>query len=425
MFNLIKHVQNKELFVALYFLLFILGLSITIGTNFYNEFRLLEIFLLLGLCFFSIFNKKFIFSRIEIFFLIFIVFSGFFWINFKFIIFDFLLFYLLYKTFAFLKYNDLVTRIIIISSFLIFLIFPFSLLNYINTGIYQNWYPMPWNIRIYNSYFLIFAIFAIWFYLKEVKYNNIYLFFVFLAFLSILLDGGRSSTLAYTIFIVIVCIFNRLERFKLLLIYCSTWLAYFSIVYFSSQSASNLRSITRESTSGRYELWLNAFQCWLENPILGCGFYQLNKYPSLSAHPHNLFVQILTETGLIGFIFLSFIVFKVVKNISWNFKQNYFVLAALFAVAVELSFSGIHIYPVTQVALLWLFVFLLKNPEFSHASYFNYLKIKNSKIDKLIQLFIYLCILIIFIYLFINTSVLSENLPSTPPRFWEYGYILF
>ena len=120
-----------------------------------------------------------------------------------------------------------------------------------------------------------------------------------------------------------------------------------------------------------------------------CGFYQLDKYPSLSAHPHNLFVQILTETGLIGFIFLSFIVFKVVKNISWNFKQNYFVLAALFAVAVELSFSGIHIYPVTQVALLWLFVFLLKNPEFSHASYFNYLKIKNSKIDKLIQLFIY------------------------------------
>ena len=417
--------ENKELLIALYFLLFILGLSITIGTNFYNEFRLLEIFLLLGLCFFSIFNKKFIFSRIEIFFLIFIVFSGFFWINFKFIIFDFLLFYLLYKTFAFLKYNDLVTRIIIISSFLIFLILPFSLLNYINTGIYQNWYPMPWNIRIYNSYFLIFAIFAIWFYLKEVKYNNIYLFFAFLAFLSILLDGGRSSTLAYTIFIVIVCIFNRLERFKLLLIYCSTWLTYFSIVYFSSQSASNLRSITRESTSGRYELWLNAFQCWLENPILGCGFYQLNKYPSLSAHPHNLFVQILTETGLIGFIFLSFIVFKVVKNISWNFKQNYFVLAALFAVAVELSFSGIHIYPVTQVALLWLFVFLLKNPEFSHASYFNYLKIKNSKIDKLIQLFIYLCILIIFIYLFINTSVLSENLPSTPPRFWEYGYILF
>ena len=417
--------KNKELFIALYFLLFILGYSVKISYNFYNEFRLLEIFLLLALCFFSIFNKKCNFSIIEIFFLIFIFFSSFFWVNFKFIIFDFLLFYLLYKTFTFLKYNDLVTKIIIISSFIIFLIFPFSLLNYINTGIYQNWYPIPWNIRIYNSYFLIVLIFAIWFYLKEVKYNNIYLFFVFMAFLSILLDGGRSSTLAYTIFIVIVCIFNRLERFKLLLIYCSAWLAYFFIVYFSSHTASNLRSITRESTSGRYELWLNAFQCWLENPILGCGFYQLDKYPSLSAHPHNLFVQILTETGLVGFIFLSFIIFKVVKNISWNFKQNYFVLAALFAVAIELSFSGIHIYPVTQVALLWLFVFLLKNPEFSHASYFNYWKIKNSKIDKLIQLFIYLFILIIFIYLFINTSVLSDHLPSTPPRFWEYGYILF
>ncbi|MFD1438149.1 O-antigen ligase family protein [Acinetobacter sp. ANC 4282] len=422
MLNLIK---NKELFIALYFLIFNLGFSVHISSNFYNEARLLEIFLLLSLGIFSGFVKNIVFHKIEYIFLLFFIFSIFFLKNQPFIFFEILLFYLLFKAFFALNYNSKISKAIILLSFLIFLMFPVSILHYLNSGLYQNWYPMPWNIRIYNSYFLIFSIFAIWFYLKEDKYKNIYLIFIFLAFLSILLDGGRSATLAYTIFIVIVCIFNRLERFKLLLIYCSTWLAYFSIVYFSSQSASTLRSITRESTSGRYELWLNAFQCWLENPILGCGFYQLDKYPSLSAHPHNLFVQILTETGLIGFIFLSFIIFKVVKNISWNFKQNYFVLAALFSVAIELSFSGIHIYPVTQVALLWLFVFLLKNPEFSHASYFNYLKIKNSKIDKLIQLFIYLFILIIFIYLFINTSVLSENLPSTPPRFWEYGYQLF
>lgn len=422
--NFLVHFKNKELFVALYFLLFIVGFSIY-SFNFYNELRVLEIFLFIGLGLNSLTYKKNYFSKYEFCFLIFTLLGFLFWSDYSYIFYELILFYLLYKAFLDLNYNEFLSKFVIWLSFLIFLMLPIAIAEFIASGVYQNWYPMPWNIRVYNSYFLVLSIFAIWFYLKQAKFKNIYLIFLFLAFLSILLDGGRSSTLAYTIFIVIVCIFNRLERFKLLLIYCSTWLAYFSIVYFSSQSASNLRSITRESTSGRYELWLNAFQCWLENPILGCGFYQLNKYPSLSAHPHNLFVQILTETGLIGFIFLSFIVFKVVKNISWNFKQNYFVLAALFAVAVELSFSGIHIYPVTQVALLWLFVFLLKNPEFSHASYFNYLKIKNSKIDKLIQLFIYLCILIIFIYLFINTSVLSENLPSTPPRFWEYGYILF
>lgn len=423
MFNWVKHFKNKELFIALYFLLFIVGFSVQISPNFYNEARILEIFLLLVLGIFSLFNEKVIFSKIEILFLTFIIFSGFFWVNFKFIIFELLLFYLLYKTFIFLKYNDLVTRIIIISSFLIFLIFPFSLLSYINTGVYQNWYTMPWSIRIYNSYFLIVSIFSIWFFLKEKKYKNIYLVFVFLAFLSILLDGGRSATLAYTIFIVFISIFNSLARFKLLFTYGLTWLIYFSIVHFSSHSSSI--ALVRESTSGRYELWINAFQCWIQNPILGCGFYQLDKYSSFPAHPHNLFIQILTETGLIGFIFLGFVVFGIVKNISWNFEKNYFVLAALFAIGIDLSFSGIHIYPITQVALLWVFIFLLKNPEFSHAYYFNQLSKEGLIKNKIIHSFIYIFISLIFIYLFINTSVFSENLLSTPPRFWEYGYKLF
>lgn len=416
--------KNKELFVALYFLLFILGFSVKISSNFYNESRLLEIFLLLGLCFFSLFNKKLIFLKIEIYFYIFIFLGFFFWVDFEFIVLDIFLFYLLCKSFFILNNNILVSKFIIFLSFLIFLMFPFSLVGYLNTGLYQNWYPIPWNIRIYNSYFLVISVFSIWFSLKEAKYYHVYLFFIFLAFLSILLDGGRSATLAYTVFIGLICIFNRAARFKLLLTYCITWLFYLSILYFSSHTTSGLRSITRESTSGRYELWLNAFQCWLQSPFLGCGFYQLEQYPNLSAHPHNLFIQILTETGLLGFSFLVYIIFSILRNISWNLKENYFVIAAFIAIGIDLSFSGIHIYPITQVTLLWLIVFLLKNPEFKHAEYFNQVSSNDSKINRIIQLIIYLSIAITFIYLFVNTSVLSEELPSTPPRFWEYGYKL-
>lgn len=417
--------KNKELFVALYFLFFILGVSVQISPNFYNEARVLEVLLLLGLGFYSIFIKNTIFYKQELLFLAFIALANFFWSNYQFIFLEIILFYLFYKVFFILNYNTIISKLIIFSSFIIFIMFPISLLEYINTGVYKNWYPMPWSIRVYDSYFLIFSIFSIWFSLKERKYKNIYLVFVFLAFLSILLDGGRSTTLAYTVFIAIICIFNRIARFKLLFTYCLTWLAYFSIINFSSHSSSSLITLARESTSGRHELWVNAFQCWIQNPIFGCGFYQLDGYLGLPAHPHNLFIQILTETGLIGFIFLGFIVFSIVKNISWNFKKNYFVLAALFSISIDLSFSGIHIYPITQVALLWFFVFLLKNPEFSHASYFNQFEIENSKKSKLIYFIIYLFITIIFIYLFLNTSVLTESLPSTPPRFWEYGYQLY
>ena len=425
MFNLIKHFKNKELFLALYFSLFILGISVGISPNFYNEARILEVLLLLGLGLYDFINKDNIFFKKELFFLFFIFIGLFFWSNYQMIFFETLLFYFLYKLFFNLNYNKTISKLIIFFSFLVFIMFPFSLWKYLNTGLYINWYPLPWNIRIYNSYFLIFSIFAIWFYLKEIQYKNIYLGFVFFAFLSILLDGGRSATLAYTFFIIFVCIFNSLIRVKLLFTYGLSWLAYFSIIHFSSHSTSGLITLNRESTSGRYELWINAFECWIQSPIFGCGFYQLDRYSGLSAHPHNLFIQILTETGLIGFIFLCFILFSIAKNISWDFKKNYFVLAALGTIVIELSFSGIHIYPVTQIALLWLFVFLLKNPEFSHAIYFNQLVIQNSKYIKIINFIIYVIVAVVFFYLFVHTSVLTESLPLTPPRFWEYGYQLY
>ena len=425
MFNLIKHFKNKELFIALYFLLFILGISTKISSNFYNETRVLEVFLLLGLGFYSNFNKSIYFDKIQYLFLTFLIVCFFIWKNSYFILLELLLYYLIYKVFITLDYNELLTKVVIWFSLSIFLILPVEIIKYILEGSYQNWYPIPWNIRVYNSYLLIFSIFSVWFYLKEEKFKNIYLIFIFLAFLSILLDGGRSATLAYTIFLVLIYIFNRTARFKLLLTYCMTWLFYLSIIYFSSHMHSGLRSITRESSSGRHELWANALQCWIHSPIFGCGFYQLEQYPNLSAHPHNLFIQVLTETGLLGFSFLILVIWSILKRIKWNLKENYFVISALVTVSIDLSFSGIHIYPITQVALLWLFVFLLKNPEFQHAASFDPLTHKTSRVSQVFELIVYILITLAFIYLFFHTSALSENLPSTPPRFWEYGYQLF
>ena len=178
MFNLIKHFKNKELFLALYFSLFILGISVGISPNFYNEARILEVLLLLGLGLYDFINKDNIFFKKELFFLFFIFIGLFFWSNYQMIFFETLLFYFLYKLFFNLNYNKTISKLIIFFSFLVFIMFPFSLWKYLNTGLYINWYPLPWNIRIYNSYFLIFSIFAIWFYLKEIQYKNIYLGFV-------------------------------------------------------------------------------------------------------------------------------------------------------------------------------------------------------------------------------------------------------
>ena len=417
--------KSKELLVALYFLLFILGFNIGFSYSFYNEFRVYEFLVILAFILYALLNKQFVITKLELLFLVFIVIGGFFWQQPMFMITDLLLAYLIYKVFQVINYNNLITKIIVLSSFLLFILFPLSLLEYISSGRYDAlWYPLPWNIRVYDSYFLVISIFATWLYLTERKYNYIYLILIFLTFFATLLDAGRSATLAYTAFVLLVIAFNKSVRLPLTFTYVMSWLAYISLTYTASLGASSLR-IARESSSGRMDLWINALQCWSQHPMIGCGFYQLDKYPNLSAHPHNLFIQVLTETGLIGFSFLSLIIYKITNNISWNLKKNYFVIAALLAVGIDLSLSGIHIYPITQMALLWLFVFLLKNPEFSHAQYFtNSLKI-NSQLQRAISFVVFMVIVIWLIYISFQAFYFSSDTPLTPPRFWVYGYRLF
>ncbi|MHA3891805.1 O-antigen ligase family protein [Acinetobacter sp. GXMZU3951] len=422
MLKIFEHLKNKELLLALYFFIFIFGYLIRISDNFYNELRILEILMLLIIYVVWGGKTKLNYIRVDILFFLFLIIGGFFWNNAEFIILDLLVFYLLFKVFFILDYNEIYIKIIIISSFSIFILLPFSIYSYINTGVYENWYPMPWNIRIYNSFFLIFSIFAIWFYLNNEKLKNFYLLFTSLAFLSILLDGGRSATIAYTVFLALVCIFNKLNRFKLILVYTFTWMVYFLIIFLSPSNP--LRPIIRDTSSGRYNLWEHAILCWLNNPIFGCGFYQLDRYVNLPAHPHNLFIQILSETGLIGFAFLSYLIYSIFININIKQKNGYFLLASFVAIGIELSLSGVYVYPVTQISLLLLFVFLLKNSEFNEIIFVE--NIKTNKIDNFINFILGLLLLILFSYLFFNyfRSDLF-GIPLSPPRFWEYGYKLF
>ncbi|MBI0426021.1 O-antigen ligase family protein [Psychrobacter sp. NG27] len=424
MFEFYNGLKNKELLIALYFLLFFLGFTTGLSYSTYNEFRVYETIALLAFGFYAFFAKQLAVTRVELLFLSFLSLGSFFWQQPFFSITELLLYYLLYKSFQVLNYNNSITKVIVLSTFLLFLLFPLSLFEYVQTGVYKAiWYPLPFNIRAYDSYFLIVSILATWLYLTESKYKSSYLVLLFLAFFAILLDGGRSATLAYNAFVGFVIIFNKSSRPPLIFTYAMSWLAYIAITYTASLGSSSLR-IARESSNGRIDLWIDALQCWSQHPIVGCGFYQLDSSPNLSAHPHNIFIQVLTELGLVGFSFLTLIVFTIAKNLSWNLKKNHFVIAAFLAVGIDLSLSGIHIYPVTQIALLWLFTFLLKNPEFSHAQYFVNRTTTTSQLQRTISYIVFMVLAIWLIYVSFQASSFSSDMPLTPPRFWAYGYRL-
>ena len=424
----IRTYLTKELLIVFYFLLFIFGITSRDDLSFYNEYRVIEVALLLIFALMALLYRRLSVSKVELFFFAFVVMGSSFWAQPIFVITELLLAYLLYQCFIFLNYRQLTSKLIVLASLTMFIQLPFSLWDYISTGTYQAiWYPLRWNIRVYDSYFLILSVFAVWFYLTKQAYHYLYLLFLFLAFFAILLDAGRSATIAYTLFIAIVCIAYRHVRWHFIFVYAASWLAYLSVTYaasFANTSGSDGMSlqVARESSSGRIDLWINAYQCWSQHPIIGCGFYQLEQYPNLSAHPHNLFIQVLTETGLLGFGFLIYIIFMIIKRIDWSQHQSYFVMAALLAVGVDLFFSGVHIYPVTQMVMLWLLLFLFRNPEFTKH---NQIVIppKNIIMTLLPALF-YLVISLWFINLLMTTKVFMSEVPFTPPRFWVYGYRL-
>lgn len=423
----IRSLLNRELLVGLFFLMFILGLTTGVSHQSYNDFRVFQVLLILVLVIGSWCRRRYFIKKLDFLFFSFIMIGSIFWQQPTFIITELLLVYLSYKNFQVLNYQPLITKLIVLSSLSMFLLLPLSIWDYINTGIYRaNWYPLSLNIRVYDSYFLIMSIFAVWFYLTEEKYKKLYLLFVFLAFLAVLLDGARSVTIAYTLFIVIVSMTYCQVRWYLFSTYVATWLTYLAVTYitnFASETAG-IR-IVRESSSGRIDLWMNAYQCWSQHPIIGCGFYQLEWYPNLSAHPHNLFIQVLTETGILGFGFLIYIVFMIMKRVEWLQPQRYFIIAAFLAVGIDLFFSGVHIYPVTQMVLLWLFVFLLKSSDFSHAQHFRQIAKSKTVVTRSLSFIIYLIIAVIFMYIFIGTTALTDPTMSLPPRFWINGYKLF
>lgn len=57
-------------------------------------------------------------------------------------------------------------------------------------------------------------------------------------------------------------------------------------------------------STGRPDLWSVGFQVWKEYPLFGAGFGSFSEVSGLpgSRHPHNFFVEMLSDLGLVGFL---------------------------------------------------------------------------------------------------------------------------
>src|SRR5690606_3123253 len=87
------------IFLVGYFLQFILEYNLNISFNFYNDYRITQLFVLLAVLGLNILYKKVTLRLYDIVFLLALFSLSFFWNNYIFTVVDCLLFYLLFKVF--------------------------------------------------------------------------------------------------------------------------------------------------------------------------------------------------------------------------------------------------------------------------------------------------------------------------------------
>lgn len=166
---------------------------------------------------------------------------------------------------------------------------------------------------------------------------------VFLALIALLLTGKRAHLLFGMVGImgtVIVFIWNTKNRYlKYLLILFTTLISFVLLYSFSPTFANYLNRFSNMgddiNITGRYVFWAAALSEFKRSPMLGIGWFGFRNIvaPTVnySGHCHNIYIQLLCETGLIGslFFYSYFIIslLQAIKCVNYTSK-NRFVLSS-------------------------------------------------------------------------------------------------
>ncbi len=234
--------------------------------------------------------------------------------------------------------------------------------------------------------------------------NNLFIFFIIIFILSetlIFLSGDRSAFFNINLSAVFVILFSQ-KLFKLRLIILLSSVLLIIVISFVNPTSKervfdktiNQMNLGGQNTSIQNELngikeiyifseqhthhYITGYRMFQDNKIFGVGiknfrnFCGNEKYReselSCSTHPHNTYIQILAETGLIGFLFLIIALFYFFKYIFIHtllrFKGKYYFTD--FEICI---LSGIAIYlwpfiPTGSIFTNWLSILMFLNIPF-------------------------------------------------------------
>lgn len=187
----------------------------------------------------------------------------------------------------------------------------------------------------------------------EDKYSIIVLIFFFLIiFFSIILSGNRMPTVLFAMSVLVLFISEkRLRKFLITVVplICIFFLLIYNLNSQINDTTNHYLKTSYQILTSANEIFLDAntqftnmylkefnlgYLTWKENKFFGGGInsFYLNckiNYDICNNHPHNYYLEILSELGIIGlllitifFISLLYFYFTLKSNLSNNFNQN-------------------------------------------------------------------------------------------------------
>ena len=208
----------------------------------------------------------------------------------------------------------------------------------------------------YIQRFSIFALFTIPLFYKNFSSKMLKLlipFLLIIVFLALILSGNRMPLILFIFLITLVVFFHGQTRKYFLPFVLSLSLIFLLVFNFNQKVKNNFgnfygqistitktllnQEIDKGKTSRYLKDFSTSYDTWSMNKYIGGGIksfrYNCHVRPSIdknpkigcNMHPHNYYLEILTETGLIGF-FLVITIFSII--LYKTFYKKYFVVSS-------------------------------------------------------------------------------------------------
>lgn len=211
----------------------------------------------------------------------------------------------------------------------------------------------PFSKQFLGAYVSILSmpLLAISIYFISKKERTLYsILFLVLTYLIVFLSGERSPLLQTTIGLIgITCVLATRNK-KLLILFPILGLLILVIMYtfgfqqvINRQFFSTLHTLNHYSESPYGKLWNAGIKIGLENLLFGVGPMHFHMHCETitdfcRSHPHNIYIEFLSETGIIGLSLFVYLFYEIIRDFLVNNKkgQDQFIKALALGIMVAI-----------------------------------------------------------------------------------------